>query len=90
MAVSLKENNWIFLLWIKLHALIRLGVSPSSFDTGALHFLRTRLWAKRRILSIFRLQQNIRRLRHFRHRRADHDTDRDHRPGANPTKSYKY
>jgi hypothetical protein len=24
-----------FSLWIKLHALIRLGVSPPSFDTGA-------------------------------------------------------
>jgi hypothetical protein len=30
LAVSLKQNNWIFLLRIKLHALIRLGVSPPS------------------------------------------------------------
>jgi hypothetical protein len=30
MAVSLKENNWFFLLRMKLNTLIRLGVSPPS------------------------------------------------------------
>jgi hypothetical protein len=35
MEVSLKENNCFFLLRIKLHALIWLGVSRPCFDTGA-------------------------------------------------------
>jgi hypothetical protein len=39
-SVSQREQL-VFLLWIKLHALIRLGVSPPSFETGALNGVLT-------------------------------------------------
>jgi hypothetical protein len=31
------QREHFFLLWIKLHTLIQLVVSPPSFDTGALN-----------------------------------------------------